>query len=521
MNFGLSIIKADYLQRTRSYSFLVTLAISLYLAYAFVPSPDANYYTVRVDGYVGVYNSAWIGVVTAMMTSVFLFLFGFFLVNSSIKRDIETEVGMIIATTPISNFSYLLYKMLSNFLVLLTITGIVFVMAVVLFFSYSTGYSFEIAQFILPYLLITLPTIFFVSALSIMAEVIFGRRSVLQYIAFFIVFNILVANSLVKGGASKASLFDPFGTKLISYEMTEFVKANYDESVKGTSIGFIFGENKKITSFVFEGVYWPVSFIASRVGWIVISVLLIMVSSRFFHRFDLREVAQRKKGPPQEKAAIGLLTGSLKLEDLPALTPSFGIVLFIKTELLMLFRKGPRWFWLINLGIMVAMLFAPLAIAHTILLPILWFMQVGRLSELVTKEKTYRLHHFTFASYQPLRRLLLSQVIAGILLTVTLALPLWMRYLFLGEIIAGIWVISGAIFIVLLAVCLGLMSGGKKLFEVFFFLVTYSNLNRIPILDYFGATNPGLPPLGILGILILLLAVTSLMIRRYEVSHGG
>lgn len=521
MNYGLSIIKADYLQRTRGYSFLVTLAISLYLAYAFVPSPDANYYTVRVDNYVGVYNSAWIGVVTAMMTSIFLFLFGFFLVNGSIKRDIETEVGMIIATTPISNLNYLLFKVLSNFLVLLTITGIVFIMAVVLFFSYGTGYSFEVSQFILPYALITLPTIFFVSALSIVAEVTFGRRSVLQYIAFFILFNVLVANSLVKGGASKASLFDPFGSRLVSYEMTEFVKANYDDSVKGTSIGFIFGATKKINSFVFEGVYWPASFIVSRLGLAVMGVLLVLVSSRFFHRFDLREVPQRKKNTTPDKATLGLLTGRLNLKDLPSLTPSFGILLFIKTELLMLFRKGPRWFWLVNLGMMVAILFAPLQFAHSTLLPILWFLQVGRLSELVTKEKTYRLHHFTFASYQPLRRLLLSQVIAGILLTVTLALPLWMRYFFLGEIVAGIWVVSGAIFIVLVAVCLGLMSGGKKLFEVLFFLITYSNLNRIPLLDYFGATNPGLQSLGILSLFILILAIISVMIRRYEVSHGG
>jgi len=104
MKYTVSIIKADYLQRTRSYAFLVTLAISLYIAYTFVPAPGAAYTTVRVGNFIGVYNAAWIGYVTAMMTSVFLSLIGFYLINNSIKKDIETGVGMIIAATSISNF---------------------------------------------------------------------------------------------------------------------------------------------------------------------------------------------------------------------------------------------------------------------------------------------------------------------------------------------------------------------------------------------------------------------------------
>ncbi|MEO7047637.1 MAG: hypothetical protein ABI091_20225, partial [Ferruginibacter sp.] len=92
-----SIIKGDYQQRTRSYAFLITLAISLYLAYTFVPAPGADYTTVKIGNYVGLNNTAWVGYVTAMMTSVFLSLIGFYLVNNSIKKDKDTEVGMIIA----------------------------------------------------------------------------------------------------------------------------------------------------------------------------------------------------------------------------------------------------------------------------------------------------------------------------------------------------------------------------------------------------------------------------------------
>ncbi|MCY7420209.1 MAG: hypothetical protein LH478_00465, partial [Chitinophagaceae bacterium] len=90
MNNYISIIKGDYRQRTRSYAFLITLAISLYMAYAFIPAAGAAYTTVKIGKYIGENNSAWIGYVTAMMTSIFLALLGFYLVNNTIKKDKDT-----------------------------------------------------------------------------------------------------------------------------------------------------------------------------------------------------------------------------------------------------------------------------------------------------------------------------------------------------------------------------------------------------------------------------------------------
>ncbi|MEO7043991.1 MAG: hypothetical protein ABI091_01700, partial [Ferruginibacter sp.] len=175
-----SIIKGDYQQRTRSYAFLITLAISLYLAYTFVPAPGADYTTVKIGKYVVLNNTAWVGYVTAMMASVFLSLLGFYLVNSSIQKDIDTEVGMIIATTQVSNFKYLFTKVLSNFMVLLTITGLVSIMGIILVFVRSNGAAFNIVQFILPYLLTTLPCIFFIASLAVLAEVFLGKWPMLQ-----------------------------------------------------------------------------------------------------------------------------------------------------------------------------------------------------------------------------------------------------------------------------------------------------------------------------------------------------
>jgi len=189
-----SIIKADYLQRTRSYAFLITLLVSVGMAYAFAPPQGANYSTLRIGDFIGESNAAWIGHVTAIMASVFLWLFGFYLVNNGIKRDVETGVGQIVATTSISNFKYLFAKAFSNFLVLFTITLIVMLMAFCLVIIRGSNYTFDLMQFLLPYLLATIPSIFCVSVLAVFAEVVFGKYTNFQNVAFFFLFPSLIRN---------------------------------------------------------------------------------------------------------------------------------------------------------------------------------------------------------------------------------------------------------------------------------------------------------------------------------------
>jgi hypothetical protein len=519
MNQFFTIIKGDYRQRTRSYAFLITLAISLYVGYTFVPPPDANYVTVQIGKYVGDFNSAWIGHVTAMMTAVFLSLIGFFLINNSIKKDIETEVGMIIATTSVSNFKYLFSKALSNFLVLLSIVGVVFVMSILVFFFRAKGFPFELSKFILPFLFVTLPCMFLIACVAVVAEVFLGRRPVIQYIAFFFLFNLVLANVQLSKGNEEITYLDPFGVKSVSLAMQNFVEKKYGEEVQIT-MGFNFSQKRETKIFVFEGVSWSLPFLLSRIFWMTFGVAIVFGSSLYFHRFDVKErIKAKKKNKVLENVPVNAMAKEIKLSSLPPITVDYGIFPFIKTELLMLIRKGPRWFWLVNAGLMIAILFSPLLVAHSILLPILWFLQIGRLSDLITKEKSHRIHYFTYSAYQPLQRLLPSQIIAGIILMIALAIPLIVRYVFSSEWLPMIGILLGAVFIVLLSVFLGMVSGGKKLFEVLFFALTYANLNRIPFVDYFGSQWTSTQPIIILSVLIFSFAGISGLVRSYEIKH--
>lgn len=523
MKYILSIIKADYLQRTRSYSFLITLAVTIYAAYSFVPPPTASYTTLNVVGYKGIYNSAWVGHVSAMMTTIMLSLYGFFLVNSGIKKDIDTEVGLIIATTPISNFGYLLSKMLSNFLVLVTIACITFVMSIAMFFVRTDGSPFIFADFIFPYLFFALPALLFVSALAVLGEVFLGRRNILQYVIFFFLFGAIMANVVGHNASTATTFIDPFGVNTMTNSVKDKVNTQYHEHIEAVNLGFTFSAKHRFKTFVWNGISWTGIFLLSRLVWVCFAFAIVYFSSFFFHRFDFKQATSKRKKEP----ALAVLSGSaefskgINVSFLPPVVTDYSIFPFVKTELLLLTRKGSKWFWLINGSAWLSMLFVPLPIAHTYILPVLLFLQVTRLSDLATKEIINRLHYFTWSSYKPLQRMLPSQLLAGIIMIAGLALPVLLRYIVTGDFYSVLNIINGAAFIVLLCVCLGILSGGKKLFEILFFFITYCVIEKIPVADYLGAM-PHASQIGYMMVILMLnvfLGALSFGVRSYQVRH--
>ena len=511
-----SIVRYDYYQRTRSYAFLITLCASLALAYTFVPEPNASYSTIRISDYIGYYNSSWFGYVTAIMTSIFLSLIGFYLVNSGIKADNDTRVGQIVATTPIKNLSYLLGKATSNFAVLFTIVCCVFFMSAMLFFLYNDGYPFEVLQFVKPYLLVVLPPIFFISTLAVVFEVVLGRYSVIQNIAFFFLFTALALASPLE---DTHFMTDVFGSKIVTQQMiTKVNDISNTATTSGLNIGYVLGNSKETKRFLFEGVDFSAAFILSRILWMLVGVFLVVLIAPFFHRFDRKRLVKMKVVTEQAMAKKRKVNAVI-LSALPAVQKDYGILAFVKTEMVLLYRHGKRWLWLINLIGMVLLTLLPIATAHQYVLPILWFLQVGRLSELNTKEITYGVHYFAFTSFKPIGRLLFSQLLSGILLLLFLSVPLLIRYVVASDFLAVATIAVGGIFIVLLASTLGILSKGKKLFEILFFMITYSNINGLAATDYFGGMPHGSFYVPALALICLFLVILGVSVRYLQLRR--
>src|SRR5579864_7280505 len=199
------MVRADFQERTRRYSFLVTLAAALYLAYAVATE---KVWIVVGNGYRGVYNSAWIGVLMALCCSTFLSLAGFYIVKNSVARDLDTRVGQILAATPMRKEFYTIAKALSNFAVLGCMVLVLMPAAFVMQRFAAAESAFSLWKLWAPFLLLALPTMLLTASMAVLFETIPGLRGGLGNVVYFFLWTAALAL-----GATGTD--DPFGLQLV------------------------------------------------------------------------------------------------------------------------------------------------------------------------------------------------------------------------------------------------------------------------------------------------------------------
>ena len=151
------LMRADYLERVRRHGFLITLGVTVWFAYISMPPNHSRYMTLQIAETRGIYNSAWVGCLTALLTTAFLSLAGFYVVKNAVARDRATGVGQILATTPLTKPLYTLGKAASNFAVLATIVGVVAIASIGMQLLRGEDRSMNFLQLALPHLVVTLP----------------------------------------------------------------------------------------------------------------------------------------------------------------------------------------------------------------------------------------------------------------------------------------------------------------------------------------------------------------------------
>jgi len=507
MKLFFQIIRFDYLQRIRNYNFLITLCFSIIFAYSFVPDYNSNYSTIRIGGYIGNYNSAWFSFVTAMMTSSFLSFIGFYLVSSSISYDITSRVGLITAVTKTSNYRYLLSKTFSNFLILLTIVFVIFFSSMFLFVYRDNGNDFELILFVKAYSFITIPAIFFISSIAVVFEVMFASKSILQNIIFSILFGFILA---FPANSKLGFALDFTGTKIVTQSMVKNLEVNNltSDSVS-PSIGYSSIKISELKRFDFNETDLPMSFLLSRVFWIIISILFISGTSKLFHRFSTKENKVGKK-----KKIFSFSDSNkneIELNKLSSPKINYSILPLIKTEFILILRKSKKWLLLVNVLLMIALAFSSMKLAHQIILPILWFLQVSRISDITTKEASSKIEYLVNTSYKPMQRLFTAQLLSSFSLMLLLSLPLLIRYAILLDTVSITAIVLGALLIIIMSAFIGLVTKGKKLFEIVFFLITYANVNKVHHLDYFGAINNNIVTIALM---LFVLIFSTILIKR-------
>jgi len=522
------MVRADFLERVRRYSFLLTLGFSVYLGYTVY----AGQVTLRLDNYSGVNNSAWLGSVIGLVGSVWLTLIGFYVVKNSIQRDRQTRVGQILATTPISKSFYTLAKTLSNFSVLAAMILVLAIAALVIQLSQRTGASIDIVALVSPVLIFGLSAVAVTAALAVLFESLPVLRGGVGNIVYFFLWTSLIAFGA--GSLDSAASLGPLhpvvdytGIATVMGQMQSQVHG-MDPSYSGGASFSVGGLKPTTKTFLWNGLIWTPALAFGRAMLFAMAAALALVAALFFDRFDPARagwLAQKKPKAMQEadgregalaQRASEETTAQFTLQrrsaaQLASLSRAGSRTRFftlVRAELRLMIRGHAWWWYTVAAGLFIACLASPLDVARSGVIVVAWIWPALIWSQMGTREAQYATGSLVFSAPRPVPQQLMATYAAGVLVAVLAGGGLGVHLLLAGD-VAGLaaWA-AGAFFIPALALALGVTTGTRKFFEALYTAWWYAGpLHHTPQADFMGTTAQSSSPFGYLAAAVLLLLI--------------
>jgi len=508
----LLMARADFQERSRRFSFLVMLAVSLYAGYGFLPPNHAKYATLRFAEHRGIYNSAWIGAAIAMLTATFVSLVGYYLIKNAVERDRSTRVGQILAAAPISRFAYVLSKTLSNFAVLGTIALVVALSGGVTQLVLGEDNHLQLIPLLAPYFFLTLPAMLFIAAIAALFEVTPGLRGGGGNVAYFFFWVFSIAAT---GAGLRASGLDYLGFGLVFPSMSNACGAAFADCAGGArkmALGLNFRDQGvwDLTTFVWNGVDWTAEIALKRAVWVLAALGVVLLASVIFDRFareggdahrarGLWRHAKRAAGlaPPPSATDAEAAQSFAEHYALAALDPSSlrGVssshfLRLLAAELRLLLKGPSRWWYIVLAGLWIASAVTPLDAARRVVLPLVWIWPVLLWSSLGIREIRFGTDQILFSTPHPLRLQIPAAWLGGVLVALLSGGVIGVRLALAAEWSALLAWLVGAAFIPALALALGVWTGSARAFEGFYTALWYMGpLQPIAPIDYMGASR--------------------------------
>ncbi len=493
------IARADFLERVRRYSFLITLLFAVYLGYAAATGKVA----LRLGVYRGVYTSAWIGVNMALVATCFISLVGFYIVKNAIERDRVTRVGEILAATPLTRSRYLLGKWLSNTTILAAQVAILAVASIVMQFVVAEDPHFDLWALLSPFLLLALPAITLTGALALLFETLPVLRGGIGNVVWVFVWSMGIGLAPLSG----LQWLDFSGLFGVMASITRAARAAIPGYNGEFGLQIALGRPTIVASGLrWQGLRWDLSEVLLRLAWIGVALALVLLATPFFDRFDpARGRKLSRAGPRSGQQSRGQAADVLEPTGASAapsrsrpvvhLTPlggarSWGLRRMFSAELRLALRGYPWWWYAVAGALIVAQCAAPLEISRGPLLTAAWIWPILLWSAMGAREARHGTKQLVFSAPRVLPRQLPAGWLVGVLIAVTTGGGVAVRLLFASNHAGLLGWFAGALFIPTLALALGVWTGSNRPFEGLFTGLWYIGpLNHISGFDFTGGAN--------------------------------
>ncbi|MFG1994416.1 hypothetical protein ACGFJ7_31030 [Actinoplanes sp. NPDC048988] len=516
---------ADFRERARRPAYAIVLLAAVGLGYLAVPAAGDHWTIVNAGSYRGVYNSAYVGTVTALAGALWLSAGGFYVIRTAVARDRQTGVGELLAATPMRTVDYLIGKFLSNFLVLASMAAALAVAALAMQLARGESRAVDVVALLTPFLLCTLPVL----AVCAAAAIVFETTPVLRGGLGNIIWLFVSLVAVIAGQSGNAPL-GGLGVNAFAESLRGDLAAQ-GFKVTDLALGLMYLDSPP-RPVPWSGVDFTAAFAAQRLLLVTLAAAVALLPAFWFDRFDR---ARRHTGtprftmtPPDHGAALtaGIappdvtqppattvqvpgITRLAQLEGGPA-RRGWGFGRVVVGEVRILIGGVSKWWWLATLALVVAGIAAPAASSG--LLAAAWIWPVLIWSRLGCQAREHGAEGLLDACPGPVVRVL-AQWLSGVALTAVVGIGPGLAMAVDGRLAE--W-LAGALFIPALALALGVISRTQRFFQAVYPLLWYLVINDVGGLDYMGLLPDGPRPGTVVTATTLLLvsALTAVGVRQ-------
>nr|WP_193365988.1 hypothetical protein [Kitasatospora sp. SID7827] len=514
----------DFRDRARRPVYAVILLAAVGLGCLAVPAADSSWVILDVGGHRGTYNSAYVGTATALAGALWLTVGGFYAVRGAIVRDGTTRVGQVLAATPLRTPGYLFAKFLANLAVLGSMLAVLAGTALVLQLVRGEDRAVHPVALLGPFVLLALPPVALTAALAVLFETVRPLRAGLGNVVWFV-----VALPAVIGGQSGSAPLGGLGVGQAARSLEAALAARRPPSTEG---GFSLGLTQvphPLDPFRWDGFAATGGFLRDRLLLLLLAAAVALLPALWFRRIapdpalpltPARRAADPVPAAPAPAPApapaapprwtAGPPNGLRPAEARTAGARTAGAFgRLFAGEARILVQGVPRWWWPVAGGLAAVGLAVPLPAATGLLLPLGWLWPVLLWSRLGSQRVEHGLEGL-LAAYPAPRRRLLAEWTAGLALTALAGLAPLLRLLVAGDGPGLAHWAAGALLVPSLALALGTLSRGHRLFQALYLPLWYLLVNRVAALDFMGAVRTAGRPAGPHPLLVTALAAALL-----------
>lgn len=461
------ILKADLLERTRRFSFLLICTFSMFLAFFSVPDVEAPLVSICMEPNIfnqGT-NSSWISISIALCGGMLFPMIGFSFVKNNISMDRNNGLLYSMQSMNMKRGNYIIGKFLSN-LIILTIMWIFVVIGAALMLPFQLpNQPLESYEFISPFIGMY-PGIIFTSAFAVILEsisIISNKAgNAIGLTVLFVIFLINYSASDYNNPIIR--VFDYSNYKWIMDSINNVVIPIIGRGVEETGIlvpGGMFADSKGGQELFFHGLLWSSQYLIDKFILIVISVFLILSAVILLEENEKNTNISVDNLHKKEK------TGRKKV---------YFTNHFI-SEYRMILKSFPKSCFVVVAVLWLYSIFAPLNYVKDYLWIIMLVFLVTLFSQMGCREYENNLtEYFTTIKFSLVKQIAYSYL-WGAMTLLFISAPLIIRCFIERSLFNSLCYITFSIFIPALACFLGEFSKSRRAFETIYLLLCFLMLN--------------------------------------------